>query len=69
MKLDDDLSLAVKKMETMDKIYESLPGLDCGSCGSPNCRTLAEDIVQQKHRSLTVYLSSGEGQRFGEGND
>ena len=22
-----------------------LPGLDCGSCGSPSCRALAEDIV------------------------
>ncbi|HHW70793.1 MAG TPA: 4Fe-4S dicluster domain-containing protein [Clostridiales bacterium] len=46
MKLDDDLSLAMRKMELMEKIYKSLPGLDCGSCGSPNCRTLAEDIVQ-----------------------
>lgn len=46
MKLDDDLALAVKKMETIEKIQNSLPGLDCGSCGSPSCRTLAEDIVQ-----------------------
>ncbi|MCR4431823.1 MAG: hypothetical protein NUV45_12515 [Tepidanaerobacteraceae bacterium] len=23
-----------------------MPGLDCGSCGCPNCRALAEDIVQ-----------------------
>ena len=22
-----------------------LPGLDCGSCGSPSCRALAEDIA------------------------
>lgn len=46
MKLDDDLTLAVKKMETIEEIQNSLPGLDCGSCGSPSCRTLAEDIVQ-----------------------
>ena len=26
-------------------IPESLPGLDCGSCGSPTCRALAQDIV------------------------
>jgi Na+-translocating ferredoxin:NAD+ oxidoreductase RNF subunit RnfB len=23
----------------------ALPGLDCGSCGSPTCRALAEDIT------------------------
>ena len=46
MKLDDDIVEAMKKMETIERIYESLPGLDCGSCGSPSCRTLAEDIVR-----------------------
>ena len=30
----------------MEEINRSLPGLDCGSCGSPSCRTLAEDIVR-----------------------
>jgi len=46
MKLDTDISKAIKKMEIMENIYRSLPGLDCGSCGSPSCRTLAEDIVR-----------------------
>ncbi len=27
-------------------MLQKLPGLDCGSCGSPNCKSLAEDIVQ-----------------------
>ena len=45
MKLDDDITLAMKKMEAIERIYEGLPGLDCGSCGSPSCRTHAEDIV------------------------
>ncbi len=52
MKLDDDLTLAVQKMEKMERIFNSLPGLDCGSCGSPNCRTLAEDIVQGEASEL-----------------
>jgi len=46
MKLDDDIFKAIKKMEDMKRIYETLPGLDCGSCGSPSCRALAEDIVR-----------------------
>ena len=44
-KLDDDLIAAIEKMEKIDDIYEQLPKLDCGACGSPTCRSLAEDIV------------------------
>ena len=46
MKLDDNLIVAMQKMERMNKILEGLPGYDCGSCGSPTCRTFAEDIVR-----------------------
>lgn len=44
--LDSDLGEAMRKMELMEEIYERLPKLDCGSCGSPSCKTLAEDIVR-----------------------
>ncbi len=44
--LDSDLGEAMRKMEQMEEIYERLPKLDCGSCGSPTCRSLAEDIVR-----------------------
>jgi len=46
MKLDDNLVVAMQKMERMNAILESLPGYDCGSCGSPTCRTFAEDVVR-----------------------
>lgn len=46
LKLDQDIVAAIQKMETMERINKNLPGLDCGSCGSPSCRTLAEDIVR-----------------------
>lgn len=46
MQLDSDLSAALQKMEQMEQILAELPGLDCGSCGSPTCRSLAEDIVR-----------------------
>jgi iron only hydrogenase large subunit-like protein len=45
LKLDNDISIAIRKMDQIKKILADLPGLDCGSCGSPNCRALAEDIV------------------------
>ena len=46
MKLDDNILVAMQKMEKMNNILEELPGYDCGSCGSPTCRTFAEDIVR-----------------------
>lgn len=32
----------------MNEIEKTLPGLDCGTCGAPSCRDLAEDIVRGK---------------------
>ena len=33
-------------MGEIDRITEKFPGLDCGSCGAPSCRALAEDVVR-----------------------
>jgi Na+-translocating ferredoxin:NAD+ oxidoreductase RNF subunit RnfB len=38
----------MQKYQTIEKLTEKLPGLDCGACGSPTCRALAEDIVLGK---------------------
>jgi len=46
--LDPDINEAMRKMQRMEEIYNRLPQLDCGSCGSPNCREFAEDIVRGK---------------------
>lgn len=46
MLLDEDILKAMNKVELIEKTLESLPGLDCGSCGSPNCKAMAEDIAQ-----------------------
>ena len=48
MKLDTDLRRAMEKMAKMNEIEKTLPGLDCGTCGAPSCRDLAEDIVRGK---------------------
>ncbi len=45
-RLDEDIFKAMDKMEQMEKICKELPGLDCGSCGAPTCRAMAEDIVK-----------------------
>jgi uncharacterized ferredoxin-like protein len=45
MKIDNDMVKAMQKLEEIEAIAKRLPGLDCGSCGSPSCRAMAEDIV------------------------
>lgn len=37
---------SMEMMQKIDELTEQLPGLDCGSCGAPTCRALAEDIVR-----------------------
>jgi iron only hydrogenase large subunit-like protein len=39
------LKEAIEKMDRVESILKSLPNIDCGSCGAPTCRALAEDIV------------------------
>ncbi|NPV69135.1 MAG: 4Fe-4S binding protein [Firmicutes bacterium] len=46
MALDSDVTKAISKMQALEETLKGLPGLDCGSCGSPSCRALAEDIVR-----------------------
>ena len=45
MQLDADPMKAMELLARLSEIEERLPGLDCGSCGAPSCRALAEDIV------------------------
>lgn len=45
LRLDTDRATAMKKMTQIQQISETLCDLDCGSCGAPTCRALAEDIV------------------------
>ncbi len=46
MTLADKVEDAMRLMGEIDDIAKGLPKLDCGSCGAPTCRALAEDIVR-----------------------
>lgn len=46
LKLDDDVSTAMKKLMEIDNLLEEMPGLDCGSCGAPSCRAFCEDVIR-----------------------
>lgn len=46
LRLADNLEDAMKKMNRLNALLETFPRLDCGTCGAPTCRALAEDIVR-----------------------
>jgi hypothetical protein len=43
--LDTDIFAAMQKMAMVEEIEKTLPGMDCGACGTPSCHALAEDIA------------------------
>lgn len=47
-KLDDDISIAMRKMKKVFEINASLPQVDCRICGYQSCKELATAIVNNK---------------------
>jgi ferredoxin len=56
LRLDENVKTAMEKLRRIDEIVKSLPGIDCGSCGSPTCLALAEDIVQGLARAADCLI-------------
>jgi Na+-translocating ferredoxin:NAD+ oxidoreductase RNF subunit RnfB len=57
MKLDENMMVALEKIEKVQRIMKILPEIDCGACGSPTCAQLAEDVVQGKAKlSRCVFM-------------
>lgn len=46
MKLADNMTEAMSRMNKMKELLKIFPGLDCGTCGAPSCKALAEDVVR-----------------------
>lgn len=46
LRLAENVTDAMQLMLQADALCKELPQLDCGSCGAPTCRALAEDIVR-----------------------
>jgi len=46
LRLAPDMLKAMILLEETELIGETLPGLDCGSCGAPTCRAFAEDVAK-----------------------
>jgi iron only hydrogenase large subunit-like protein len=46
LRLDSDVATAMDKLERIKELQERFNGMDCGACGAPSCRALAEDIIR-----------------------
>lgn len=44
-RIGNSLKDSIAAMAKINVLCEKFPGLDCGSCGAPTCKALAEDIV------------------------
>ena len=44
--LSHSMAESMRMMADIQTLHDSLPGIDCGACGAPNCRALAEDCVK-----------------------
>ncbi len=68
LNLGDDPAQALARMNRIDELCEALPGFDCGSCGAPTCRALAEDAVLG-FASIEDCIFRGEAQKAGLFNE
>ena len=50
----------MKRFKQISEILNTLPQFDCGACGYPNCRTLAEQIVDQQDNIETCRVRGGQ---------
>jgi hypothetical protein len=48
--LDKDISKAIQKRKRVQEIFEVLPQINCGACGSPTCFSFSEDVVLERAR-------------------
>lgn len=71
MQLDADVPTAMRKMLKIEELIKKLPGLDCGSCGAPSCRALAEDVIKgtAKENDCLFVLREKIGRLFAEMSD
>ena len=62
-RLADSMAQSMRMMADIQQIKNTLPGIDCGACGAPNCRAFAEDIVKNKASIDGCIIKAGKEKR------
>ena len=47
----DSLKDRVKRIKAEETVFKTLPGLNCGLCGAPTCKTFARDVASGSARA------------------
>lgn len=68
-RLSDSMAESMRMMSEIQKLKEELPGIDCGSCGAPNCRAFAEDIVKKQTTLENCLIRLRNKEKGGDEND
>jgi len=59
-KIVGSLKERVKRIKAEEVVIKALPGLDCGLCGAPTCKTFAKDVAEGNARQKECFFLSGE---------
>jgi hypothetical protein len=47
---------AIARQDRIESILQKLPGKECGQCGSPDCKTFAEDVADGKVNAECCFM-------------
>lgn len=68
-RLSDSMAESMRMMADIQKFRETLPGIDCGSCGAPSCRAFAEDVIKKiaSPEDCLINLGKNTGRKSDDG--
>ncbi len=67
-RLSSSMAESMRMMADIQKFKETLPGIDCGSCGAPTCRAFAEDVIKKTACPEDCLIKKSWAQKAEKGN-
>ncbi|MBC8419273.1 MAG: 4Fe-4S binding protein [Desulfobacteraceae bacterium] len=64
-----EISEAIERQNRLEDILRLLPRKECGACGSPDCRTFAEDVVDGRDSLRSCVFWEGQEKKLGLSGD
>lgn len=58
-----NMAESMQGMAKVEQIMKGMPGLDCGLCGCPSCRSMAEDVVRRGMKNRCPFLQQTGGEQ------
>lgn len=65
-RLSESMAESMRMMSEIQRLKGELPAIDCGSCGAPNCRAFAEDVVKNQACLDDCLILKYRGKKGGE---